>query len=137
MLDPGRVPCLLAEVRARLRNAAEGGVHLVDGARHDEPQEACDQTEQDDVVQRDPRRARDATAGEDLEGGAHRGRQDESEEEERNEEPELPQGEREHDDSADDEGDQGGPLCCLRHRQPIIPEESIRTPGRTHVRSLE
>ena len=51
----------------------------------------------------------------------HRGRQDEGEEEQRDEEPELPHGERQHDDCADDERGEGGLLGCLRHGTLSIP----------------
>ena len=70
---------------------------------------------QDEVVEADPERARNAAAGQGLDGRAHRGREDEREEEERAENPELPQCEREHDDPPDDEGRDGGLLGGLGH----------------------
>ena len=60
MLDPRRLARLLAEVGAGRRQAAEPAVDLVDRPRHDEPEEAGDQPDEDDVVESDPDSARDA-----------------------------------------------------------------------------
>src|SRR4029079_2656896 len=102
-----------AEVGPGCWDPAEAVVDLVDRPRHDEPEEAGDQPDEDDVVEPDTDPAGDAALPQRLHRRPHRRRENEGEEEQRREQPQLPDGEGEHDDAA---GDEGGKRCPLSGR---------------------
>ena len=113
--DARRLARLLPQVRARLRKVAERRLHLVECARDDGPEQCPDQRQQPDVVHEDPDGAGYATAPERLDSRTHGCSHDEAEEEQGEDQLELPEREREHDDRADDDGRHEGAESGLLH----------------------
>ena len=113
MLHACRVLRLAVDLRFRV--ALQRRLHLVDGARDDEPEEQRHQRDDGQVVEQQTDPARDATAAERFDARAHRRREDEREKQKRDHELQLPQCERAHDDAADDEGGDRGALGGLGH----------------------
>ena len=91
MLDAGGRLRLLLQLGAGGRNAAERIVDLVDCPRYNRPEEQRDHSEQDGVVGKDADSTRDAVAMKPLDARAHRRRDDEGEEEQRDDDAQLPQ----------------------------------------------
>ena len=112
-------------------------VHLIDRARHDRPEQARDQPDEDDVVERDPDAARDSTAREVLDRRAHRRSEDEREEEQRREEPQLPERERQRPRFRRRRGSRALPAWRSPSRAQFPRTGLFPTLVRTCVRSLE
>lgn len=77
-------------------------MHLRDRAGNDSPEEESEEADQGGVVQEDADPRRDAAPPERVDAGAHRRGDREREEEQGEEDLQLPQGERGHDDPEDD-----------------------------------
>ena len=113
MLDAFRVLRLAVDVGFRI--ALQGGLHLVDRAWDDEPEQERDHAGDHEIVDREPYAPWDAPPVERLDPGAHRRREDEREEQQRDHELQLPEGERRHHDPADDERRDRCPLRGIGH----------------------
>ena len=103
MLDPLRVLRLPIELLARGRDAPEGLAHLVDRARHDEPEEQRERADDRKVVERDADRSWNPPGRKTVDAGTHCRRKNEAEEDERDDDLELPEGERQRDDRDHDD----------------------------------
>ena len=123
MLDPRRLSGFLAQ----LMLVAEGGLDLVGRGRHDEPQPHGEDPHEHRVVEHDADAAWDAELGEPVDPGAKRGGEDDRAEQERDDEPRLP------DDQGGDE-DPGHHKGRDRHasreaREPAPVHSAIRRAG--------
>ena len=101
-------------------HAADGLVDLVDRARDREPEQKSERSDHSEVVQRDAKRARDAMLGESVDARAHRGREDEAEEDEREHDLQLPERKCERDHGHGDDGRDKGFASGVGHSKAVL-----------------
>jgi hypothetical protein len=115
VLDPLGSLRLLVDLG--LGRSSQGALHLVDGARHDHPEGEGDQPDQNHVVDEQSEPSWDAGPREPLDPRSQRRGEDEGEKNEGQNELQLPEGERRHDDGDDDQRREGDPLRRFLHDQ--------------------
>ena len=109
--------------------AGEGVLHLRHGARNREPEDERNQPGEREVMESDPDPAGDPPAAEPLDARAHRRRNDESEEDERDDELELPERERDEDDAPGHERhDEGLSRGLCQHPRVFWPADESGKP---------
>jgi len=101
--------------------AAERVLNLVDRARDDDPEEEGDEAGEREVVERKAGAARDSTPGQCFDSRPHRRGKDEPEEDERDHELQLPEGQGRRDERDHDECRQRCPLRSFLHDRDFSP----------------
>ena len=126
--DPVRVDGGVVELRLRGRHRADRVVDLRDRDRHDEVEEEPDRGEEAEVVEDDADAARHARpAVEPLDARPHRRGDHEAEEEQRDDDPDLPERECEDDDRDGDERRRRRFACGSSH----LSRDSLSQPERS------
>ena len=102
VLDAGRVIRRLAKLARRRRHVSDGGRELIDRGRNRQPEQQPDRDAERGEVEKHADRARHAEGAELVDARPHRGRHREPEQEQKDEQPQLPERQRPGDDADHD-----------------------------------